>query len=202
MKNFGSGSKEFETIRKTILKLNIESRYFEHLQAKMIEIWQKELQKSKNLDCGILKGNQKNEKAMLVLDRFCYCVVSFCCLVAGKTEETQPMIPFSKAKKVFLRQVYRDHRVAFYCGCPFNVKKQILPCDNYRSKKEGKRAHRLEWEHIVPAHAFGQSFPEWEMATLNVLLEKENPLKAGTVPGKCPMNFVIWNLAFRDVSGD
>ena len=68
---------------------------------------------------------------------------------------------FSKAKKILLRQVYRDHKTTFYCDCPFNSKKKILPSDNYTPKKEGKRAHRLEWEHIVPAHAFGQSFPEW-----------------------------------------
>ncbi len=68
---------------------------------------------------------------------------------------------FNKAKKFLLREVYRDHRVSFYCGCPFSEKKRILPCDNYTPKKEGKRAHRLEWEHVVPAHAFGQSFREW-----------------------------------------
>ena len=68
---------------------------------------------------------------------------------------------FSKAKKILLRQVYKDHRTTFYCGCPFNAKKQILPCDDYTPKRDNKRAHRLEWEHIVPAHAFGQSFPEW-----------------------------------------
>jgi len=28
-------------------------------------------------------------------------------------------------------------------------------------KKDNKRANRIEWEHIVPAHAFGQSFKEW-----------------------------------------
>ena len=68
---------------------------------------------------------------------------------------------FSKAKKILLRQVYKDHRTTFYCGCPFNSKKKILPCDDYTPKRDNKRAHRLEWEHIVPAHAFGQSFPEW-----------------------------------------
>ena len=68
---------------------------------------------------------------------------------------------FSKAKKILLRQIYRDHKTTFYCDCPFNAKKKILPSNKYTPKKEGKRAHRLEWEHIVPAHAFGQSFPEW-----------------------------------------
>jgi len=68
---------------------------------------------------------------------------------------------FSKAKKMLQRKVYYDHRTSFYCGCPFSAKKKILPCDNYTPKRDNKRAHRLEWEHIVPAHAFGQSFSEW-----------------------------------------
>ena len=67
---------------------------------------------------------------------------------------------FSKAKKILLRQVYQDHKITFYCNCPFTADKKILPSENYTPKKQGKRAHRLEWEHIVPAHAFGQSFPE------------------------------------------
>ncbi|MGK0366897.1 MAG: deoxyribonuclease-1, partial [Thermoproteota archaeon] len=31
----------------------------------------------------------------------------------------------------------------------------------YSYNKYKKRSRRLEWEHIVPAHAFGQSFSEW-----------------------------------------
>ena len=34
---------------------------------------------------------------------------------------------FSKAKKILLRQVYKDHRTTFYCGCPFNSKKKFSP---------------------------------------------------------------------------
>ena len=68
---------------------------------------------------------------------------------------------FSKAKKRLERQVYHDHRITFYCGCPFTAIRDILPCDNYTPKRDNKRARRLEWEHIVPAHAFGKSFPEW-----------------------------------------
>ncbi len=93
---------------------------------------------------------------------------------------------FNKAKKILLREVYRDHRVTFYCGCPFNSEKQILSCDNYMPKKEGKRAHRLEWEHVVPAHAFGQSFPEWRNGHPECVSKKGKAFKG--------MNFGIWNL--------
>ena len=30
---------------------------------------------------------------------------------------------FSKAKKIALTQVYKDHNKSFYCGCSFNNKK-------------------------------------------------------------------------------
>ena len=68
---------------------------------------------------------------------------------------------FNKAKKILLRQVYQDHHTTFYCQCPFTKDKKVIHSNGYVPKKKWKRAHRLEWEHIVPAHAFGQSFKEW-----------------------------------------
>jgi len=68
---------------------------------------------------------------------------------------------FSQSKKALLSQVYYDHLVTFYCDCPFTMEKQVIPSEKYTPKKENKRSKRIEWEHIVPAHAFGQSFIEW-----------------------------------------
>ena len=68
---------------------------------------------------------------------------------------------FSKAKKILLREVYGDHRVTFYCGCEFTADRKIDNPNGYVPRKNNKRARRIEWEHIVPAHAFGQSFPQW-----------------------------------------
>ena len=96
---------------------------------------------------------------------------------------------FSKAKKILLRQVYRDHKTTFYCNCPFNSKKKILPSDNYTPKKEGKRAHRLEWEHIVPAHAFGQSFPEWRNGHPECKTRKGKPFKGRNCARKVALKF-------------
>ncbi len=67
---------------------------------------------------------------------------------------------FNKAKKILLNQVYKDHKTTFYCGCSFE-KKKLLPCDNYTPRKINARSKRIEWEHIVPASHFGQSFKEW-----------------------------------------
>jgi len=68
---------------------------------------------------------------------------------------------FNKSKKILLGQVYYDHYTTFYCGCEFSSKRQVFHTNGYEPKKQWKRAYRLEWEHVVPAHAFGQSFREW-----------------------------------------
>jgi len=67
---------------------------------------------------------------------------------------------FSKSKKLLLK-VYKDNPYTLYCGCSFKGKKPNLSSCGYTPKKDKKRANRIEWEHVVPAHAFGQSFPEW-----------------------------------------
>ena len=67
---------------------------------------------------------------------------------------------FSKSKKLLLK-VYKDNPVTLYCGCSFKGKKPDLSSCGYIPKKDRKRANRIEWEHVVPAHAFGQSFSEW-----------------------------------------
>ncbi len=67
---------------------------------------------------------------------------------------------FSKSKKLLLK-VYKDNPVTLYCGCSFKGKKPDLSSCGYIPKKDRKRANRIEWEHVVPAHAFGKSFSEW-----------------------------------------
>ena len=67
---------------------------------------------------------------------------------------------FSKSKKLLLK-VYKDNPVTLYCGCTFKGKKPNLSSCGYVPKKDRKRANRVEWEHVVPAHAFGKSFSEW-----------------------------------------
>ena len=67
---------------------------------------------------------------------------------------------FSKSKKQ-LAKVYQDNPITLYCGCSYKGKKPILSSCGYISKKNKKRANRIEWEHVVPAHAFGKSFSEW-----------------------------------------
>ncbi|MDO9530026.1 MAG: endonuclease [Syntrophales bacterium] len=96
---------------------------------------------------------------------------------------------FSKVKKVLLRQVYSDHLTTFYCNCPFTMDKTIVPSDKYTPKKEGNRANRVEWEHIVPAHAFGQSFPEWRNGHPECVSSKGKPFKGRNCARKMVVKF-------------
>jgi deoxyribonuclease I len=67
---------------------------------------------------------------------------------------------FEMAKKV-VPQVYTDHNVTFYCGCSYNGKTVDITSCGYVPLKDPNRARRVEWEHVVPAEAFGQAFREW-----------------------------------------
>ena len=68
---------------------------------------------------------------------------------------------FNKAKKRMV-EVFAGHETTFYCGCSYTGKDIDLASCGYQPKKDAaKLAKRLEWEHVVPAHAFGQAFKEW-----------------------------------------
>ncbi len=72
----------------------------------------------------------------------------------------QRILSFTEAKKE-LWKLYKDHPYTFYCSCAFNGSEVDLSSCGYTPQKSYERAKRIEWEHIVPASAFGQSFPEW-----------------------------------------
>jgi len=60
-----------------------------------------------------------------------------------------------------MREVFAGHEQTFYCGCAYAENTVDLQSCGYQPIKNSKRARQLEWEHVVPAEAFGQSFPEW-----------------------------------------
>jgi len=68
---------------------------------------------------------------------------------------------FNRAKTYLERKVYSDiPKNTIYCDAVFEGKKIVDP-NGFSSKKYTNRAHKLEWEHIVPAENFGRAFPEW-----------------------------------------
>jgi len=68
---------------------------------------------------------------------------------------------FDDAKKV-LWKIHADHPVTLYCGCRYQGKTIDPKSCGYEPHRQGdRRSKRVEWEHVVPAQAFGQAFEEW-----------------------------------------
>jgi deoxyribonuclease-1 len=71
---------------------------------------------------------------------------------------------FPQAKK-FANEIHKDHPYTIYCNCKYQSHDIDLKSCGYKIHKDAKRALRLEWEHVVPAEAFGQSFIDWREGT-------------------------------------
>ena len=80
---------------------------------------------------------------------------------------------FSKAKKLMKNKIYntKDLQIAFYSQCTYESKKMKNnkyklvvnkeSCNYIPRKAKNKRSNFIEWEHIVPAHAFGHYLTCW-----------------------------------------
>ncbi len=83
---------------------------------------------------------------------------------------------FSKAKKILKKKVYNTTNLqyAFYSNCKYDWKEWVYKSDKKRWKQvvnkkscqytprtKSKRANFIEYEHIVPAHAFGHNLVCW-----------------------------------------
>ena len=84
-------------------------------------------------------------------------------LVFNVAHAAQPS--FSKSKRI-LAEIYAEQPVSFYCGCDYKKKgKKLIPdldsC-GYDPRKNAKRAKRIEWEHVMPAWAFGHQLQCWQ----------------------------------------
>lgn len=75
-------------------------------------------------------------------------------------EGNQKFDDFARVKKI-AAEIHLDHSTTIYCPCKYTGKRVDLKSCDYKVHKDPKRAVQLEWEHVVPAHAFGQSFKEW-----------------------------------------
>lgn len=69
---------------------------------------------------------------------------------------------FNEAKRELIK-IHKSHnqQKTIYCGCSYSGKTIDLQSCGYKTQKNPKRAARLEWEHVVPISAIGQSFQEW-----------------------------------------
>lgn len=74
-------------------------------------------------------------------------------------------ISFAEAKKEMVH-IYADKPESFYCACNIvwfdkGAGKPDHDSCGYAVRKNPGRANRIEWEHVVPAHTFGQQRPCW-----------------------------------------
>jgi len=79
---------------------------------------------------------------------------------AAPTYKNQSIRNFDQAKKI-AHEIHKENPYTTYCHCAYSGKKIDLQSCGYKVRKDAKRAARLEWEHVVPAEAFGNSFVEW-----------------------------------------
>ncbi|SEQ14199.1 deoxyribonuclease-1 [Amphritea atlantica] len=93
-----------------------------------------------------------------------FLITLFLLLLSGLTL-AESAASFSKSKRL-LAGVYQVNPVSFYCGCDYRSEgKKLVPewgrC-GFQPRKNGNRAARIEWEHIVPAWAFGHQLQCWQ----------------------------------------
>lgn len=73
---------------------------------------------------------------------------------------------FDQAKRLAER-VYSIHPESFYCGCKITWNRSgtdipdLQGC-GYKIRKNGPRANRIEWEHVMPAYDFGRQRQCWQ----------------------------------------
>lgn len=68
---------------------------------------------------------------------------------------------FPQAKKT-ADYLFSDKRETLYCGCRYNARKEVdLASCHMQEARNIKRAHRIEWEHMMPAEHFGRHFKCW-----------------------------------------
>jgi hypothetical protein len=116
---------------------------------------------------------------------------------AGTVAGNTTIQSFSKAKKL-MRQVFAGHERTFYCDCAYDGTTVDFQSCGYQPKKHANRTRQLEWEHVVPADAFGQSFPEWREGHPACVDRKGKAFKGP--PGTIGEKFTVSQHGHEDVS--
>lgn len=96
---------------------------------------------------------------------------------------------FNQAKKLLEQKVYFDHRETFYCRATFDSKKNVTLPKGFTTEKHEKRAHRVEWEHVVPAENFGRAFAEWRDGDEECVRSNGKPFKGRACAEKANQEF-------------
>ncbi len=76
---------------------------------------------------------------------------------------------WQSAQRTAREDVYEDHQFTFYCNCPYALDGTLLEgACGYEARNPttssgeiDARAHRVEWDHVVPVSRFGQARACW-----------------------------------------
>jgi len=106
---------------------------------------------------------------------------------------------FDQAKRLAQR-IHAPEATSFYCDCAirWQGKKGIpnLAGCGYQVRKNGPRANRIEWEHVMPAHHFGHQRQCWQNGGRKNCVKTDSIFRA--------MEADLYNLvpAIGEVNGD
>lgn len=106
---------------------------------------------------------------------------------------------FDQAKRLAQR-IHAPEATSFYCDCAirWQGKKGIpdLAGCGYQVRKNGPRANRVEWEHVMPAHHFGHQRQCWQNGGRKNCVKTDSTFRV--------MEADLYNLvpAIGEVNGD
>jgi deoxyribonuclease-1 len=127
------------------------------------------------------------------------------------TEGNSTIATFDRSKRE-LKKLYvkAGHFTEFYCGSTFDEDFNLDHSKSgFRFRKNEERANRIEWEHIVAAESFGQSFAEWRDGHPECIKKNGEQFKGRECASKTSKLFQLmeadmYNLvpAIGEVNGD
>ncbi len=127
------------------------------------------------------------------------------------TEGNSTIVSFSSSKtKIKKLYVQAGYFTTFYCASSFDEEFTLdHSTSGFQPRKNKTRANRLEWEHIVPAEAFGRSFTEWTAGHPDCVNSKGESYKGRRCASKINEQFELmeadmYNLvpAIGEINGD
>lgn len=107
-----------------------------------------------------LTERQQGDDTMKLIQALPFVLLLLCPAALGMAAGNEKVESFSKAKKLAVK-IHEEAPFTIYCGCRYSGKQVDFASCGYRPRKNKPSSARLEWEHVVPAEAFGQSFAEW-----------------------------------------
>lgn len=96
--------------------------------------------------------------------QYFFIVISSLLLLLSSASQAAPT-NFDQAKKLAQR-IHAPEAKSFYCDCDIRWQgskgiPDLAGC-GYQVRKNGPRASRIEWEHVMPAHHFGHQRQCWQ----------------------------------------